>query len=65
MDFLMSGDDEVLDAITTLAVHGYRGVQRKTDATSHWLSVSEDEAPENAAAITQIVFRIDPGAVQV
>lgn len=61
----MSGEDEVLDAITTLAVHGYRGVQLKADAASHWLWVSEDEGPETAAAITQIIFRIDPGAVQI
>ena len=61
----MSGEDEVLEAIITLAVHGYKGVQLKGDAATHWLSISEREAPETAAAIAQIVLRIDPRAVQI
>jgi hypothetical protein len=65
VDFLMSGEDEVLEAITALAAQGYKGVQLKVDADTHWLSVTEGPAPETETAIFGIVFRVDPRAVKI
>ena len=62
----MSGEDEVLEAITALAAQGYKGVQRgMVDADTHWLSVTEGPAPETETAIFRIVFSVDPRAVKI
>jgi hypothetical protein len=64
IDFLMSGADEVLDAITALAAHGFKGV-RLPFAGVDWLSVKEVPTPETTAAIASIVSRVDPGARRI
>ena len=65
MDFLMSGEDEVLEAITALAGLGYMGVQLRSKPNSHWLSIFEDHAPGTAAALCHTVLSLDPKAVRI
>ena len=61
----MSGEDEVLEAITALAAQGFTGVQMPFHEAIHGLSVTEDKAPETVAAIVGIVLRVDPGAIRI
>ena len=49
----MSGEDEVLEAITALAAQGFTGVQLPFHEAIHGLSVTEDDSPETAAAIAR------------
>ena len=70
VDFLMSGDTQVREAIATLARMGYDSVRRNFNEDSNWrsltlLTVRGDGDPETTRAIVRTVRRIDPGAIRL
>ena len=65
MQFLLSGRSQVSEAIAALEAAQLGPFKLTVNQEGHWLSVPGDPTPETAAAITAIVSRVDPDAVQV